>query len=717
MSIGILELSTTLGIIAGVAALIYVATLIINILRIKIPTDRAAEIHGFIKDAALTYIKRQYSIILTIAFIIGIVIIISGYIWNNNVLVNTGIAYIAGALSSSLVGVLGMYIAVLSNVRVLKILVEKGLHRALRIAFRGGAVTGFMVGGIGLLGISLLFIAFGGLGIGYKDAVKALLGYAFGASTVALFARVGGGIYTKAADVGADLVGKVEVGIPEDDPRNPGVIADNVGDNVGDCAGMSADLFESYVESIVAAMAIGMLIKAAISPALIAFPLLFASIALLTTIMTAQFVEISPIREPSKTLTTTSLISIVGVAITTLLVSLALLSYVDTPLTNLWCAGVLGLIAGGIVGFTSDYFTSGRYRPVKTVAANSRAGPALTILSGLSMGFYSTVAPAIAIAIATYLAYNIGVATLGKYSVLTGGVYAVALSGVGMLSVASIVVAADAYGPIVDNTAGLAEQAGYPEEVRGQADKLDAAGNTMKSISKGYAIGSAALTALALLFTYASLLKDYADQMGIRFDMQSLFTLTRSDVLAGLLIGAAVPAFFTALVIQAVTAAAFEMVEEIRRQFRERPGILEWKEKPDYNRAVDIVTRYALKRLIAPGTIALVTPIIVGVLLGPIALGGMLMGSIITGLLLGLFQGNVGNTWDNAKKFIEEGSYGGKGSEAHKAAVIGDTVGDPLKDAAGPSLNILIKLMAIASSVFLILMLSIRSALGLLTIG
>lgn len=713
MNSSILELSVTLGIVAGIIALLYVAFLIMSILRIKVPEGKATEIHGYIRDAAVTYIKRQYSIILIIAFIVGILIIVSGILWSNKVLVNTGLAYIAGALSSSIVGVLGMYIAVLSNVRVLKTLVEKGLLKALRVAFRGGAVTGFMVGGLGLLGISLLFIAFGGLVGEYKDAVKALLGYAFGASTVALFARVGGGIYTKAADVGADLVGKVEVGIPEDDPRNPGVIADNVGDNVGDCAGMSADLFESYVESVVAAMAIGMLIKAAISPVLIAFPLLFASVALLTTILTAQFVEISPIREPSKTLTTTSLISIIGVAIVTLILSLSQTS-TNIPLANLWSAGVLGLIAGGIVGFTSDYFTSSSYKPVRVVAANSRAGPALTILCGLSMGFYSTVAPAIAIAISTYLAYNIGSSTLGTYSELIGGVYAVALSGVGMLSVASIVVAADAYGPIVDNTAGLAEQAGYPEEVREQADKLDAAGNTMKSISKGYAIGSAALTALALLFTYASLLKDYAESLNVAgFDMQSIFTLTRPDVLAGLLIGAGVPAFFTALVIQAVTAAAFEMVEEIRRQFRERPGILEWKEKPDYNRAVDIVTRYALKRLIAPGTIALITPIVVGVILGPIALGGMLMGAIITGLLLGLFQGNVGNTWDNAKKFIEEGNFGGKGSEAHKAAVIGDTVGDPLKDAAGPSLNILIKLMAIASSVFLILIISIRIALGM----
>ena len=713
MAFGILELSVTLGLIAGVAALVYVTILILSILRIKVPHDRAAEIHEYIRSAEITYMKRQYTIILTIAFIVGIIIIASGLAWSNRVLLNTGIAYIAGALSSSFVGVLGMYIAVLSNVRVLRTLVEKGLKRALRVAFRGGSVTGFMVGGIGLLGISTLFILFGGLTNEYPNAVKALLGYAFGASTVALFARVGGGIYTKAADVGADLVGKVEVGIPEDDPRNPGVIADNVGDNVGDCAGMSADLFESYVESVVAAMAIGMLIKAVISPILVAYPLIFAAVALLTTILTAQFVEVSPLKEPSKTLTTTSLVSIIGVGIATLVTTLAL-NVTGIPLLNLWLATVLGLIAGGVVGFTSDYFTSGSYKPVQTVAANSRAGPALTILSGLSMGFYSTVLPTMAIAIATFLAYNIGSSTLWTYSSLIGGVYAIALSGIGMLSVASIVVAADAYGPIVDNTAGLAEQAGYPEEVREKADKLDAAGNTMKSISKGYAIGSAALTALALLFTYASLLKDYAESIGIKeFNITSLFTLTRPDVLAGLLIGAATPAFFTALVIQAVTAAAFAMVEEIRRQFRERPGILEWKEKPDYNRAVDIVTRYALKRLIAPGSMALITPIIVGVLLGPIALGGMLLGSIITGLLLGLFQGNVGNTWDNAKKYIEEGRFGGKGSEAHKAAVIGDTVGDPLKDAAGPSLNILIKLMAIASSVFLILIVSIRLALGL----
>ncbi|RLG86993.1 MAG: sodium-translocating pyrophosphatase, partial [Thermoprotei archaeon] len=679
----VLFLATTLCLIAGGLAIIYVLILIAAILRTKYLKDRAAEIHGFIREAALTYIKRQYTVIMTIVIAIATAILVAGISQRSTVLTYTGIAYFLGALSSATVGITGMYIAVLSNVRVLNVLANKGLNKALRVAFRGGAVTGFLVGGLGLLGIALLLIAFGGLGENYVDAVKALLGYAFGASTVALFARVGGGIYTKAADVGADLVGKVEVGIPEDDPRNPGVVADNVGDNVGDCAGMSADLFESYVESVVAAMAIGMLISPPeYARMLIAYPMIFASAAVITTILVAQFIEFSPLKEPSKTLTATSLLSIVTVAIITFIVTRLIAGEYNIAL--LWTAATAGLLAGGVVGFTSDYFTSGSYRPVKTVASSSRAGPALTILSGLSMGFYSTVAPIIAIAIAAFVAYTLGAHTV-TMNPLIGGVYAVALSGVGMLAVASIVVAADAYGPIVDNTAGLAEQAGYPKSIRDEADKLDAAGNTMKSISKGYAIGSAALTALALLFTYATLLKSYVESVapGIDFRIETLFTLTRADVLAGIIIGAAIPALFTAIVVQAVTAAAFKMVEEIRRQFREKPGILEWKEKPDYSRCVDIVTRYALKRLAPPGILALIAPILIGIFLGPTALGGALMSSIMVGLLLGLFQGNVGNTWDNAKKFIESGHFGGKGSDAHKAAVIGDTVGDPLKDAAG----------------------------------
>ncbi len=685
-----------LGLGVGSIAVLYVVATIFAILRIGIKRDRAAEIHGYIREAALAYIRAQYTVILSIASAIGLIITFGGLANGNWLLTCIGIAYLVGALSSAFVSMVGMYVAILTNIRVLNVLTQRGLREALKVAFRGGSITGFLVGGVGLLGIAGLFLAFNGVN-DPTFASQALLGYAFGASTVALFARVGGGIYTKAADVGADLVGKVEVGIPEDDPRNPGVIADNVGDNVGDCAGMGADLFESYVESIVAAMVIGALLN---NPTLVAYPMIFAAVALATTLLTSQFVALSPLKEPGHTLTATSIISLAGVAIATLFVSTKL-SVGLGP----WIAAILGLVAGGIVGFTSDYFTSPLYRPVRIVASYSQAGPALTILSGLSMGFYSTFVPIVSISLAALGAFYIGTASIGNS--LVAGIYAIALAGVGMLSMTSVVVSADAYGPIVDNTAGLSEQAGYPEEVRELADKLDSAGNTMKSISKGYAIGSAALTALALLFSYVAMLyTTYSQQVpGLRVEdlMAKLFSVgdpvNGPYFVTGLLIGAALPALFTAVVVQAVTAAAFRLVEEIRRQFREKPGILEWKEKPDYARAVQIVTFYALRRLIAPGVLALVAPIIIGIALGPAALGGALLGSIASGLLLGLFQGNVGNTWDNAKKYVEMGHFGGKGSETHKAAVIGDTVGDPLKDAAGPSINILIKLMAITSTV------------------
>ncbi|RLG78057.1 MAG: sodium-translocating pyrophosphatase [Thermoprotei archaeon] len=707
----IVTLAINLGIAAGIIALLYVAYLMYVIFRTSYPRDRAAEIHEYIREAALAFMRSQYTVVTTVFMAITLLLLISGAINRNSLMLNTGLAYFLGALSSAAVSIIGMYTAILTNVRVLSVLKEHNLKRALRIAFRGGSVTGFLVGGVGVLGISLLLKLFGAESASsieeLRAAVTPVLGYAFGASTVALFARVGGGIYTKAADVGSDLVGKVEVGIPEDDPRNPGVIADNVGDNVGDCAGMGADLFESYVESIVAAMSIATFI-ATEAFNLVAYPLVFATVALLTSIAAVQFVEFSPLREPSRTLTLTSIVGLTLVAVVTYIVGILLGFH---HLQGLWVAALSGLIAGGIIGFTSDYFTSPSYKPVKIVAAFSRAGPALTILSGFSMGFYSTFIPTLSIALATLTAYYVGhttIAGLGLAGVL-GGIYSVALAGVGMLAVTSIVVSADAYGPIVDNAAGLAEQAGYPEEVRELADKLDSAGNTMKSISKGYAIGSAALTALALLFTYVSNLKPYLGEV----EITTLFSLSRPDVLAGLVIGAAVPALFTAVVVDAVTAAAFVLVEEIRRQFRERPGILEWKEKPDYARAVNIVTRYAIKRLLVPGIIALATPILVGSFLGLRALGGALLGATASGLLLGLFQGNVGNTWDNAKKHIEAGAFGGKGSEAHKAAVIGDTVGDPLKDAAGPSINILIKLMAISSTVFIPFIIAIRTALGL----
>jgi H(+)-translocating pyrophosphatase len=697
-----------LGLFSGVVGVVYVVSLIFHIMGIKIDTGseeakRAHQIHEYIRSASIAYIKAQYTIILSIISIISVILIAIGIATQSSLVLWTGVSYLLGGLSSATVSIVGMLMGVLSNIRVLNTITKKGLRSALSLAFRGGSVTGFLVGGIGLLGTAGLFIALNG----FSDPISVtqiLLGYAFGASTAALFARVGGGIYTKAADIGADLVGKVEVGIPEDDPRNPGVIADNVGDNVGDCAGMGADLFESYVEGMIAPMAIAAVLG---HPDLVAYPVLFSAIALLTSIITAQFVALSPFKQPGRNLTATSIFSIVAAAIVN-----GIATYILAPtIAPALIAGILGLIAGAVVGFTSDYFTSPQYIPVKTVAKNSQFGPALTILSGLSMGFYSTFIPSVAIALAALGSYAIG-STLSATEKLLAGIYSAALAGTGMLAVAPIVVSADAYGPIVDNAAGLAEQAGYEENVRSLADMLDSAGNTMKSISKGYAIGSAALTALALLFSFASVL---ASRSSLRVDtvMQTIFNAGHPEYgayfISGIMIGVVVVALFVAMVIQGVTAAAGRLVDEIRRQFREKPGILEWKERPEYERAVQIVTFYALRRLITPGVLALLTPIVIA-LVGPITgdwgkagalLGGLLTGSIGSGLLLGLFQGNVGNTWDNAKKFIEAGNFGGKGTETHKAAVVGDTVGDPLKDSAGPAINIMIKVMAVSSSVII----------------
>jgi H(+)-translocating pyrophosphatase len=710
---GILNVSIYLGLVAGAVAILWVLALSLSIKRLPIFIEtenekRAVEIHSYIRSAAKAYIGAQYRVILTVIVVVGILIIVAGFVLSNFLLTLTGILYIVGGLSSATVSIVGMLMAIETNIRVLNTLSRRSLRDALSLAFRGGSVTGFLVGGIGLFFISLLYLLLSSY-LGYVDAAKVLLGYAFGASTAALFARVGGGIYTKAADVGADLVGKVEVGIPEDDPRNPGVIADNVGDNVGDCAGMGADLFESYVEAIVAPMVIGAILGAVTNNTdLIAYPLLFSALALITSLIAAQFVSISPLKEPSRTLTATSILSIT----LAIIVNGVLTSLWAPNLLAAWGVGVLGLIIGAIVGFTSDYFTSPLYRPVKAVAFSSQFGPALTILSGMSMGLYSVFIPSAAIALGVIASYILGVQLLASQPLLAG-MYAAALAGTGMLGVTPIVVSADAYGPVVDNTAGLAEQAGYEENVRDLADKLDSAGNTMKSISKGYAIGSAALTALGLVFSYVSVIHDITKK-SIEETVSMLFNIGHPTYgvyfLGGFIIGAVAVALFVAMVIQATTAAAGKMVEEIRRQFKERPGILEWKEKPDYERCVRIVTYYALRRLVAPGVLALLLPLVLGIGIGKgsgdpwtgaALIGGLLIGSIASGLLLGLFQGNVGNTWDNAKKYIEGGNLGGKGSEAHKAAVVGDTVGDPLKDASGPAINIMIKAMAVTSSVLL----------------
>lgn len=666
-----------LGVLVGGVVLLYTAYLAFSVLRYPRGAGNAVEIHEFIKEGAGAYLRRQYGVILIIVTVLAIAVLVANLAAGRPAPWRSPLMFIVGALSSMAAGYFGMYVATNANVRTLNAAATKGLREAFAVAFRGGLVMGLTVAGLGTFAISSLSLVFGPS----DEVIRDLIYYAFGASTVALFARVGGGIYTKAADIGADLVGKVEVGIPEDDPRNPGVIADNVGDNVGDVAGMGADLFESYVEAIISTMVIALALGSSQLQNLV-LPVLVSAAGLIASAASAGIALLGRIRDPAQTLTLSSIASAVIVAIISYFISTSLLG----PQIGLraWAVVAVGLTAGIVVGFTSDYFTRKGLPPTRKVAEMSQMGPALTILSGMSYGFMSVIIPAVGIAIAAIVSYYM-LADVGGFWY---GIYGVSLSAVGMLSLTGFVVGADAYGPITDNAAGLAEQAGYSEDVRAVADSLDSAGNTMKSVSKGYAIGSAALTALALLAAYVSALP--------RADMEQL-SLLNPHIIAGMFIGMAVPSLFTSIVIGAVSDSAFELIAEIRRQLREKPGILEFKEKPDYGRAVDVVTKYAIKRLITPGLIAIAVPIIVGVTLGPYALAGTLAGAIISGLLLGLFQGNVGNTWDNAKKFIEEGHFGGKGSEAHKAAVIGDTVGDPLKDAAGPSLNILIKLMSVVA--------------------
>ncbi len=675
--------------LAGGVAILYALGLAYQIMRFPSGSGRMVEISGFIKEGAKAYLKRQYTVILAIAIPLTAVLTLFS--------LRLALSYVLGAASSVLAGYVGMWIAVNANVRTAYAAKEYGLSKALRLAFNGGLVMGLMVVGVGTLFVALQFILYG-MDV---NAVKDIIGYSFGASTVALFARVGGGIYTKAADIGADLVGKVEAGIPEDDPRNPGVIADNVGDNVGDVAGMGADLFESYVGAIistmvVAAVAIGSVlgvqeVQLGDWEGWVFLPLGVAAAGIASSIVSSFFVRVKEGGDPSKPLTMSTIIAAVIIAVITFPLSTYLLGH-GLGL-RAWAIVVAGLVAGVIVGMTSDYFTNKDKAPVRKVAEMSKMGPALTILSGMSYGFFSVVIPAIAIALAELFSFTM----LGQYHFWLG-IYGVALAAVGMLSLTGVVVSADAYGPITDNAAGIAEQAGLGEEVRKITDKLDSAGNTMKSVSKGFAIGSAALTALAFLAAYSSNITEVAG-LSLK-EIKTSLTILDAKVIAGAFVGISLPALFITLVIMAVSDAAFVLIDEIRRQFREKPGILEFKEKPDYGRAVSIVTTYAIKRLIVPGLLAIIAPIVVGLILGPHGLGGIFLATIVPGLLLGLFQGNVGNTWDNAKKYIEEGHHGGKGSEAHKAAVIGDTVGDPLKDAAGPSLNILIKLMSVVSLVF-----------------
>ena len=617
-----------------------------------------AEIARAISEGADAFLKSEYKLLL-----IFIAIVFAG-IWLGLGSITTAGAFLVGSLFSVLAGYFGMKVATRANVRTANAARTGGINEALRVAFSGGTVMGMCVVGLGLIGASVLYII-------TKNS-DVLTGFSLGASSVALFARVGGGIYTKAADVGADLVGKVEAGIPEDDPRNPAVIADNVGDNVGDVAGMGADLFESYVGSIVSAIVLGVFSFGATGAV---YPLALSGLGIIASVLGTFFVRGGKNADPMKALKMGSYTSAILVAAGSVALSFVCFGSVNTSL-----AIICGLIVGLAIGFFTEVYTSDKYRFVKSIAKQSTTGSATNIICGLSTGMLSTCVSIILVCLGILGAYKFA------------GLYGIALAAVGMLSTAGMTVAVDAYGPIADNAGGIAEMAGLEESVRDITDRLDSVGNTTAAMGKGFAIGSAALTAMALFVSYAQ-----------AAELQMIDILD-PFVIIGLLLGGMLPFLFSALTMSSVSKAAESMIREVRRQFKEHAGILKGTERPDYRTCVSIAATSALKEMILPGAIAIVAPLLVGFLLGPAALGGLLAGSVVTGVLMAIFMSNSGGAWDNAKKYIEGGNFGGKGSEAHKAAVVGDTVGDPFKDTSGPSINILIKLMTIVSLVFVPLM-------------